>query len=117
MDLLHPICAGLDVRSTGVIACVRREIDGAVTYELRRFAHSKEGLRELTAWLCASGCTHAAMEPRGELWRPIRRALSGHPMLVVTSMRNFKNVPARKQAGDAQWLAELLAHGLVVAIV
>lgn len=39
------------------------------------------------------------------------------PMLVVTSMRNFKNVPARKQAGDAQWLAELLAHGLVVAIV
>lgn len=42
---------------------------------------------------------------------------AGHPMLVVTSMRNFKNVPARKQAGDAQWLAELLAHGLVVAIV
>jgi hypothetical protein len=36
MDLIHPICAGLDVRSADVIACVRREIEEEPNYAASR---------------------------------------------------------------------------------
>src|SRR3954453_13312961 len=57
------------------------------------------------------------MEATGVYWRPVWQVLAeGGLVLVLANAAQVKNVPGRKtDVGDAAWLAELLAHGLVRA--
>lgn len=115
MEILHPRCAGLDVHQKTVVACVRIAEGGKVTHEVRTFGTTTHGLGGLAAWLAENGVTHAVMESTGVYWKPVWHILDdGDVELVLANARDVKNVPGRKtDTLDAQWLAELLAHGLV----
>jgi transposase len=117
MEVLYPRCAGLDVHKATVVAAVRLVAGGRVAREVRTFATTTAGLLELAEWLCENGCTHVAMEATGVYWRPVWHVLAeGGFVLVLANAAQVKNVPGRKtDVGDAAWLAELLAHGLVRA--
>src|SRR3954465_11050879 len=64
-----------------------------------------------------TGCTQVAMEATGVYWRPVWHILAeGGFALVLANAAQVKNVPGRKtDVGDATWLAELVAPGLVRA--
>ena len=117
MEVLYPRCAGLDVHKATVVAGVRLVAGGKVVRGVRTFGTTTAGLLELAAWLGESGCTHVAMEATGVYWRPVWHVLvEGGLVLVLANAAQVKNVPGRKtDVGDAAWLAELLAHGLVRA--
>ena len=115
MDILHDRCAGLDVHKKTVVACVRSVDDaGAVRERVRTFATATADLLELADWLAESGARHVAMESTGVYWKPVWHLLEGRfePMLVNAAY--IKRVPGRKtDVKDAQWIARLLAHGLL----
>src|SRR6476659_1200326 len=67
MDLLHPLCAGLDVHKDTVVACLRRVVEGRVKRELRTFGTTTRELLELSDWLASQGCRHVAMEANGRV--------------------------------------------------
>jgi len=67
MEVVHPICAGLDVHKETVVACVRHMTVGKVKTEVRTFATTTGALLELSAWLGAGQVTHIAMEPRASI--------------------------------------------------
>jgi transposase len=68
----------------------------------------------LSEWLGSHGCTHVVMEATGVYWKPVWHLLEEDFELVLVNAQHVKAVPGRKtDVGDAQWLAELLAHGLV----
>src|SRR3954453_4052451 len=117
MEVLYPRCAGLDVHKPAGVAAVRLAADGKVAREVRTFATTTAGLLELAAWLAESGCTHVVMEATGVYWKPVWHILAeGGFVLVLANADKVRNVPGRKtDVGDATWLAELLAHGLVRA--
>ena len=69
MEVLHRRCAGLDVHSRQVTACVREAAGRTVTTEHREFATTTAGLLALSAWLTETGCTHVAMEATGVYWK------------------------------------------------
>src|SRR5689334_5127194 len=117
MEVLYPRCAGLDVHKATVVAAVRLVAGGRVAREVRTFATTTAGLLGLAAWLAENGCTHVAMEATGVYWRPVWHILAEHGFaLVLANAAQVKNVPGRKtDVGDATWLAELLAHGLIRA--
>jgi transposase len=117
MDVLHQRCAGLDVHKKTVVAAVRLTAESKLVTEVKTFATTTAGLLALSDWLAESGCTHAAMEATGVYWRPVWHVLSdGELELVLANAAHVKNVPGRKtDVGDAAWLAELLAHGLIRA--
>jgi len=117
MEVLYPRCAGLDVHKATVVAAVRLVAGGKVVREVRTFATTTASLLELAEWLAESGCTHVVMEATGVYWRPVWHILAEHGFaLVLANAAQVKNVPGRKtDVGDATWLAELLAHGLVRA--
>jgi transposase len=117
MDLLHPLCAGLDVHKDTVVACLRRLLKGRVKREVRTFGTTTAELLALSEWLASSGCRHVAMEATGVYWKPVWHILSdGDFELVLANARHVKNVPGRKSdVSDAAWLADLLAHGLIRA--
>jgi transposase len=54
------------------------------------------------------------MEATGIYWRPVWHILEGSFELILANAKHVKNVPGRKSdVKDSQWLADLLAHGLV----
>lgn len=115
MEVLHERCAGFDVHKKSVV--VGRIIpgpDGTPQKEIRTFGTLTRDLEALRAWLKAGGCTHIAMESTGIYWRPIYNLLEGEFTLYVVNAAHIKAVPGRKtDVKDAEWLADLLRHGLV----
>lgn len=114
MDVLHARCAGLDVHKDTVVACVRVADGKDVRREVRTFQTMTGALYELHDWLTASQVTHVVMEATGVYWKPVWHVLEEGFELVLANAKHVKNVPGRKtDVKDAEWLAELLAHGLV----
>lgn len=113
MEVLFPRCAGLDVHKKSVTACLITP-DGK---EIRTFGTMTPDLLEMGDWLQSHGCTHVAMESTGVYWKPIYNLLEGTGMeLWVVNARDIKTVPGRKtDVKDAEWIAQLLRHGLLKA--
>ena len=57
-----------------------------------------------------------AIEGTGVYWKPVYNLLEGHLEVLVVNAQHIKAVPGRKTATkDAEWIAELLQHGLLKA--
>ena len=66
MQVVHPICCGLDVHQARLTACLRRvDADGQVTTEMREFGTIYAELLALSDWLVAQHCPVVAMESTG----------------------------------------------------
>lgn len=113
MEVLYPRCAGLDVHKRTVVACVLTPRGKQV----RTFGTVTGQLLAMGDWLAAQGCTHVAMESTGVFWKPIYNLLEGTGLtLLVVNAQHVKAVPGRKtDVRDAEWLADLLRHGLLHA--
>lgn len=114
MELLYPRCAGLDVHNKNVVACVRISKKRETARHTQTFSTTTKGLLSLADWLNEHGVTHAVMESTGVYWRPVWHVLDGHVDLSLANATEVRNLPGRKSdVSDAQWLADLLAHGLL----
>ena len=112
MEAILERCAGLDVHKKTVVACVRTPT-GAVT---RTFGTMTAELLELSDWLASQGVTHVAMESTGDYWKPVFNILEGIFQVILVNAQHLKAVPGRKtDVKDAEWIAELLQHGLLRA--
>jgi transposase len=117
MEVLYPHCAGLDVHKNSVVACARHISGGKVSTKVCTFKSTTEELMALLAWLTDQGVTHIVMEATGVYWKPVWHILSDDDfVMVLANAAHVKNVPGRKtDVNDAQWLADLMAHGLIRA--
>jgi len=115
MQVIHERCCGLDVHKASVVACRLVAAPGVpVRKEVRTFGTTSGDLLALAEWLAAAGVTHVAMEATGVYWRPIWNLLEGQFELLLVNAQHVKAVPGRKtDVHDAEWLADLLRHGLV----
>jgi transposase len=105
----------LDVhKKTAVACCITLGLKGEKQTEVRTFGTMTVDLLALSDWLTSKQITHVAMESTGEFWKPIYNLLEGNFELLVVNAKHIKNVPGRKtDVKDAEWIAELLRHGLV----
>jgi len=117
MNIVHGRCAGLDVHKKLVVAAIIIDNDGKETYrETRSFGTMTGELLSLSDWLISWGVTHVAMESTGEYWKPIYNILENNFELLLVNAQHLKAVPGRKtDVKDAEWIADLLRHGLVSA--
>ncbi len=117
MRQVYKKCAGLDVHKKTVVGC-RVQIDeqGEWHQEVRTFGTMTCDLLQLVDWLLAGGVTHVALESTGEYWKPVYNLLEGCVEVLLVNAQHVKHVPGRKtDVKDAEWLAELLVHGLLKA--
>ena len=117
MQVLYARCAGLDVHKKTVVACrLHTRPDGQVEQETRTFGTMTEDLLALLDWLVGWGCTHVALESTGAYWKPVYNILEGNLELLLVNAQHCHQVPGRKtDVKDAEWLADLLRHGLLKA--
>lgn len=117
MNVVHSRCAGLDVHKQSVVVCRISPTEGeGWCKEVRRFETLTDDLLALADWLRAGEVTHVAMESTGVYWRPIFNILESEFEVLLVNAQHIKHVPGRKtDVNDAQWIAELLQHGLLKA--
>lgn len=114
MELVVTMACGLDVHQAQVTACVLCGEGRRARKLIRQFSTVKQGLEELRAWMAEQGVTHVAMEGTGVYWMPVYALLEGHFDLTVCNAKHIKKVPGRKtDVCDAEWIAQLLRHGLL----
>lgn len=115
MDVLYDRCCGLDLHKRSITACrLTPGSDGRPSKEIRTFSTMTADLLALGDWLAEGGVTHIAMESTGVYWKPIWNVFEERFTLLLVNAQHVKVVPGRKRdVGDAQWLAELLQHGLL----
>ena len=112
MEILYACCCGIDVHAKMLVACLIK--DGK--REVRTFSTMTDDLLRLLDWLVAEGCTHVAIESTGVYWRPVFNNLEGSLEVMLVNARDAKGFKARKtDVIDAEWLADLLRHGLLKA--
>lgn len=113
MQVVHERCCGLDVHKKNVVACVLTPQG----QQVQTFGTTTRDLLRLLDWLQEEKVTQLAMESTGVYWKPVFNLLEGHGIeLMVVNPAHMKAVPGRKtDVKDAQWIAELLRHGLLRA--
>lgn len=117
MEILYTRSAGFDVHKKTVRVCLLiRQETGKTTKEFRTFATTTQDLLNLLDWLLEQGCNRVAIEGTGVYWKPVYNLFEGHLEVLVVNAQHIKAVPGRKtDTKDAEWIAELLQHGLLKA--
>lgn len=115
MEIVVSRVAGIDVHKRFVTVCrVLPGADGGVVKEFKTVETMTDTLLGLGDWLSEGGVTHVVMESTGVYWKPLWNLWEEQFTLVLANAQHVKTVPGRKSdIGDAEWLAELLRHGLV----
>lgn len=113
MDVIYRCCCGIDVHKKLIVACLRK---GGKS-ELREFGTMTGEIKELALWLQEAGCEMVAMESTGVYWKPLYNLFELLDIkAIIVNAAHMKAVPGRKtDMKDAEWIAELLRHGLLKA--
>jgi transposase len=117
MEILYARCAGFDVHKKTVRVCLLiRQEHGKTHKEFRTYGTTTQDLLDLLDWLLEQGCTHVAIEGTGVYWKPVYNLFEGQIDVLVVNAQHIKAVPGRKtDTKDAEWIADLLQHGLLKA--
>jgi len=116
MQVVYQRCCGLDIHKKLIVACLLRVGSQGVQKEMRTFGTTLGELYRLRDWLVANQCQMVAMESTGVYWKPIWNVLEEELALLLVNAQHMKTVPGRKtDQKDAEWIAELLQHGLLRA--
>jgi transposase len=113
MKVVHEICGGIDVHAKMLVACL---ILANGEKQVRTFSTMTEELLRLRDWLVASQCTHVAIESTGVYWKPVFNILEDALTVILINPEHAHALRGRKtDVKDAEWLADLLRHGLLRA--
>ena len=118
MELLVERCAGMDIGKDEIVACVRTPGPGGKgrAKQTRVFSSFTSGLEAMAEWFSAEGVTEVVMEATGSYWKAPWYMLEERERfeLKLVNANHVKILPGRKSdIADAEWLAELLEHGLL----
>ncbi|WP_374018881.1 IS110 family transposase [Paenibacillus thiaminolyticus] len=115
LKIVYPICCGIDVHKTFVVACIAStNSKGVTTYKRHRFSTFTRGLKELSQWLCEYDCQDVCMESTGKYWIPVFNVLEASCNITLAHPKYVKAIRGKKtDKKDAKWIADLFKHYLV----
>ena len=115
LKIVYPICCGIDVHKTFVVAVIALTNENKVTqYYRRRFSTYTHQLIELKKWLEYYSCFEVCMESTGKYWIPIYNILEDECNICLAHPKYVKAIRGKKtDKKDAQWIADIFKHDLV----
>ena len=116
MRIISKRCLGLDLHKKQITAHLRvqRGSDQEPLGEDLRFGTMPDDLERLRQWIIDLKVEDVVMESTSVYWMHLYELIEDVTRPLVANASHVKKVPGRKtDIGDAQWLAELGAHGLL----
>ena len=113
MKVVYKVCCGIDVHTKMLVVCL---ILANGQKQTRTFSTMTDDLLRLRDWLEAAHCTHVAIESTGVYWKPVFNILEDVLEVILINPEHAHALRGRKtDVKDAEWLADLLRHGLLKA--
>ena len=115
LKIVYPICCGMDVHKSFIVACIASTNDkGVTTYKSKRFSTFTNDLRFCAKWLDENNCKDVCMESTGKYWIPIYNILESSCNIVLAHPKYVKSIKGKKtDKKDAKWIADIFKHDLV----
>lgn len=115
LKIVYPICCGMDVHKSFLVACIASiNEQGVTTYKGKRFCTFTGDLRRCATWLGENNCKDVCMEPTGMYWLPIYNILEHARNIVLAHHKYVKAIRGKKtDKKDAKWFADIFKHDLV----
>ncbi len=116
MRIVRKSCLGLDLHKKQITAHLRvhRGSDLEPATIATKFGTMPDELLRLREWIVEHQVTDVVMESTSVYWMHLYELLEPVTAPAVVNAAHVKKVPGRKtDVSDAQWLAELHAHGLL----
>ncbi|MCQ9210104.1 IS110 family transposase [Granulicatella seriolae] len=116
MKVVYPICCGIDVHKSFLIATIITTEAGELTphYQKKRFSTFNNQILALKDWLLECNCYDVCMESTGKYWVPVFNLLKGVIHVTIANHKWVRAVKGNKDdKKDSKWIAELFRMGLV----
>lgn len=113
--IVYPICCGIDVHKSFIVACIATTNENLVTtYQRKRFSTFTGDLRRFASWLTENNCRDVCMESTGKYWIPIYNILERTCHVVLAHPKYLKAIKGKKtDKRDAKWIADIFKHDLL----
>ena len=118
MDIVHERSAGIDISKRDAKVCIRvpSKARGQFTSTVTTWGATTNQILELRRFLEEQNVTVVVMESTSDYWKPFYYLLEDSLPIMLVNAKAARNVPGRKtDVSDAEWLAQLGAHGLLRA--
>ena len=115
MKVVYPVCCGVDVHKSFLVATIITTTNGVTpTYQKRRFSTFNKSIREFRQWLLSNNCLDVCMESTGKYYVPIYNLLEDDFRVTVANPKWVAAVRGNKDdVKDSKWIGELFRLGLV----
>ena len=114
MKLTYPICCGVDVHKTFLVATVITSSYESPKYKQKRFSTHFNQLLLFRQWLIDNNCRDICMESTGKYWIPVWNVLEDSFHVVIANPKWVSAVKGNKDdKKDSKWIGDLFRMGLV----
>jgi transposase len=114
MKVVYPICCGVDVHKTFLVATIITSEGIFPHYSKKRFSTFNNSIRKFKQWLVDNNCFDVCMESTGKYWIPVYNILEDSIHVAVANPKWVKAVKGNKDdEKDSKWIGELFRLGLV----
>lgn len=114
MKVVYPICCGVDVHKTFLVATIITSQGITPHYLKKRFSTFNNSILQFKQWLIDNNCYDVCMESTGKYWVPVYNLLEDIIHITVANPKWVKAVKGNKDdAKDSKWIGDLFRLGLV----
>lgn len=114
MNVVYPICCGIDVHKTFFVATIITTEGIQPKYQKRRFSTFNNQILAFKAWLLENNCRDVCMESTGKYWIPVYNLLEDSINVTIANPKWVKAVKGNKDdTKDSKWIGDLFRIGLV----
>ena len=114
MDVKYPICCGVDVHKSFLVAVIIKDAQPKPQYIKKRFSTFNKDLEEFKKWLIANDCLYLCMESTGKYWIPVFNVLEDKINVTIANPKWVRAIQGEKDDNkDAKWIADLFRLGMV----
>ena len=116
MKVVYPICCGVDVHKSFLVATIITTTDGIQPhYQKKRFSTYNGDICAFGDWLISNNCRDVCMESTGKYWIQVFNILEKHDISVtIANPKWVKAVKGNKDdTKDSKWIGDLFRLGLV----
>ena len=114
MKVVYPICCGVDVHKTFLVATIITTKGFTLHYSKERFSTFNNSIRKFKQWLIDNNCYDVCMESTGKYWVPVYNLLEDTIRITIANPKWVKAVKGNKDdVKDSKWIGELFRLGMV----
>lgn len=114
MKVVYPVCCGVDVHKTFLVATIITSEGITPRYQKKRFSTFNKSILAFKHWLVENQCFHVCMESTGKYWVPVYNLLEDRIAVTVANPKWVKAVRGNKDdTKDSKWIGDLFRLGLV----